>query len=474
VSTTAMSIFIWCSSLMVRYRYRRGSLPSYGMTATAMLVVECLNIKLFLCAVILEELVSVGSEVLPIYVSGSRLYLAVDDGGGYGRIYRYDLGSGDLDEVWSGEGAKFSQVALDYINNRAVVVGLAKDSGGLPRSAVFVFNPSSESVDVEVHLNTDEINMFRSVVYDHVYRRFIVGERGYGTDASGGRSAWPNGGGLWVVPYEGLLDYSRWMRVYEFAGNPEVASVALHVDNYVYAALWRDGSVSKVVKSSLSSLVSWSDVYSARLNVKSSVHSRGNVLYIPYVDTSSNLLVRWYVGTSSYYTVIGSVGSNVRYVAGEGVGRYVVVAVGKPDSSTSDIYLVDTAGGGWSVVGTDVAGVVNGRRFLYDGRRSLYIGSVGGRVYRLSFDYGRVLTLTASPSVVRVGGTVVLTAVLRDEDGNPVSGATVDFYVAHSVGSSTAGNLIGSRTTDGTGTASITYTAPVSPAKLMFFAVYRG
>jgi len=169
----------------------------------AMFVVECLNIKLLLCVVIFEELVSVGSEVLPIYVSGSRLYLAVDDGGGYGRIYRYDLGSGDLDEVWSGEGAKFSQAALDYINNRAVVVGLAKDSGGLPRSAVFVFNPSSESVDVEVHLNTDEINMFRSVVYDRVYRRFIVGERGYGTDASGGRSAWPNGGGLGVVPWRG-------------------------------------------------------------------------------------------------------------------------------------------------------------------------------------------------------------------------------------------------------------------------------
>jgi acyl-coenzyme A thioesterase PaaI-like protein len=424
--------------------------------------------------VILEELVRVGSEVLPIYVGGSRLYLAVDDGGGYGRIYRYDLGSGDLDEVWSGEGARFSQAALDYINNRAVVVGLAEDSGGLPRSAVFVFNPSSEGVDVEVHPNTDEINMFRSVVYDHVYRRFIVGERGYGADASRVRSSWPNGGGLWVVPYEGLLDHSRWCRVYEFPGNPEVASVALHTDSYVYAALWRDGSVSKVVRSSLSSLVSWGDVFSARLNVKSSVHSEGNVLHISYIDIYGGFYVRWLVGTSWYYTVIGSVGDNVRYVAVEGVGKYVVVAVGKPGSSTSDIYVVNTAGGGWSVVGADVAGIVDGRRFLYDGRRSLYIGSVGGRVYRLLFDYGRVLTLTASPSVVRVGRTVTLTAVLRDEDGNPVSGATVDFYVAHSVGSSPAGHLIGSRTTDGTGTASITYTAPASPGRLMFFAVYRG
>jgi len=78
---------------MVLYRYLRGSLPSYGMMATAMLVVECLNIKLLLCAVILEELVRVGSEVLPIYVSGSRLYLAVDDGGGYRRV-------GCVCEVW--------------------------------------------------------------------------------------------------------------------------------------------------------------------------------------------------------------------------------------------------------------------------------------------------------------------------------------------------------------------------------------
>ena len=74
--------------------------------------------------VLFGEVVSVGREVLPIYVSDRYLYLAADTGDGYGRIYRHDLGSGDLEEVWSGEGARFSQIAVDYLRNRVVVVGL--------------------------------------------------------------------------------------------------------------------------------------------------------------------------------------------------------------------------------------------------------------------------------------------------------------------------------------------------------------
>jgi hypothetical protein len=426
------------------------------------------------CAVIFEELVSVGREVLPIHVSGNYLYLAVDSGDGYGRIYRYNLGSGDLDEVWSGRGVRFSQVALDHINNRAVVVGLAEDGGGVPRSAVFVFNPSSEGVDVEVHPNTDEINMFRSVVYDHVYRRFLVGERGYGTDASRDRSSWPNGGGLWVVPYEGLLDYARWVRVHEFAGNPEVTSIALYDDYKVYVGLWRDGSISRTVYSDISNLVSWTLFDSVRLDVKAYVDSEGNIISRSLVDTVNFLSVMWFSGSISYSRNIGTVGSNVRSAVSKVVGKYIILATGKPESLTSDIYLIDTSGSGFSVVAADVPGIIDGKRFLYDGRKSLYIGSVGGRVYRLSFDYGRVLSLTASPSVVRAGETVTLTAVLRDENGNPISGAVVVFYVAHSVHSSPAGYWIGSGTTDGTGTVSITYTPSISPARLMFFAVYHG
>jgi hypothetical protein len=351
---------------------------------------------------------------------------------------------------------------------------LARDSGGVPRSAVFVFNPNTESVSVVVHPNTDEINMFRSVVYDHVYRRFLVGERGYGTDASRDRSSWPNGGGLWVIPYEGLLDYTRWMRVHEFGGNPEVTSIASFVDNRIFVGLWRGGSVSSIVYSDITNLVSWINTSNVRLDVKAHVDSEGNVVSWSTVDPGNILKVSWIRGTTSETRTLGTVGSNVKSVVGKVVGRYVVVAVGKPDYSTSDIYLVNMAGSGFNVVAADVAGVIDGKRFLYDGRRSLYIGSVGGGVYRLSFDYGMVLSLSVSPSVVRVGGTVTLTAVLRGENGNPVSGATVEFYVAHSVHSSPAGYLIGSRTTDGTGTASITYTVPTSPARLMFFAIYRG
>jgi hypothetical protein len=425
--------------------------------------------------VIFEEVVSIGREVLPIYVTDNYLYLAVDAGDGYGRVYRYDLSGGGLDEVWSGDGAKFSQVVFDPLSNRVVVVGLAKDSEGVPRSAVFMFSPSSENVDVAVHPNTDEINMFKSVVYDHVYRRFLVGERGYGADASRDRSRWPRGGGLWVVPYEHIFDYSRWVRVHEFFNNPEVTSIAMHVDNRVYVGLFRDGLVSRVARSDVTDLTSWSDAASVRLDVKSHVGSLGRYLIITYVDRE-NLRVSWYAGTVINSVSIGSAGGDVKSVSGAVVGRYVVIAVGKPVHSASDIYLLDRITNVWSVVVSGVDGVVDGRRFLYDGRKSLYIGSVGnpGKVYRLSFDHGRRLSLSVSPSVVRVGGTVTLTAELRDENDNPVPGATIEFYVVHSVHGSPAGHMIGTRTTDGSGRASITYTAPVSPARLMFFAVYNG
>ena len=440
-------------------------------------MVEELNIKLSVFAVLLQELVSVGREVLPIYVTNNYLYLGVDGGEGYGRIYRYNLSSGDLEEVWSGEGARFSQVAVDYISNRVVVVGLGRDSEGLPRSAVFVFNPSSEGVDAVTHQNTDEINMFRSVVYDHVYRRFIVGERGYGTDASRVRSSWPNGGGLWTIPYEGLFDYTRWVRVHEFPNNPEVTSVVLHTDNYVYVGLWRAGVVSKVVRSNIAGLTSWGDFSTGSVNVRHFVDSEGRVFTYSRVLAGGDGYVHWFTDSVSSSVFLGNFGGGVGSVNVKLVGRYIVVAVGKPSLSATDVYVVDRNSGTYRVVQSNVPGLIEGRRFLYDGRKNLYIGSVsssGAKVYRLSFDYGRVLTLNVSPSVVRVGGTVTLTATLRDESGNPVAGATVEFYVAHSTHGSLAGHRIGSQVTNSSGVASVTYTAPVSPARLMFFAIYHG
>jgi hypothetical protein len=324
-----------------------------------------------------------------------------------------------------------------------------------------------------VHPNTDEINMFKSVVYDYRYRRFLVGERGYGADASRDRSRWPNGGGLWAIPYESLFDHTRWVRVHEFPNNPEVTSIAPHADNKVYVGLFRDGLVSRVARSDVTDLTSWSDVVSVRHDVKSYVNSWGVTIAAMYVDVDNVLKVWWYTSTDSYYNIIGPVGSDVKSVSGVVVGRYIIVAVGKPAHSVSDIYVTDRSTNTWSVIASGVDGVVDGRWFLYDGRKNLYIGSAGssGRVYRLSFDHGRRLSLRVSPSVVRVGGTVTLTAEIRDENGNPISGATIHFYVMHSIHSIPAGHMIGTRTTDGSGRASITYTAPVSPTRLMFFAV---
>jgi len=382
-----------------------------------------------------------------------------------------------LEEVWSGEGARFSQIAMDYLRNRVVVVGLARDSGGLPRSAVFVFNPSSEGVDVVVHRNTGEINMFKSVIYDHVYRRFIVGERGYGVDASSDGSNWPNGGGLWVIPYEDLMDYTRWVRVHEFGGNPEVTSIGIRANNHVYVGLWRDGSVSRIVMSDITNLVSWDTTVLVRLDVKSHVDTEGNTAVLPFVELNNLFRIIAFRDIFHGMPTFGTVGGNVKYLSGKVVGKYFVMTIGKT-SMTSDICFTEIGSSSFSVVRADVDSVVDGKRFLYDGKKNLYIGSVAGlgsaKVYRLSFDYGRVLELDVSPSVVEVGDTVTLTAVLRDSDGMPVSGAHVDFYVANSAHSSPAGRLIGTRTTDETGTASITYTVSASPERLIFFAIYRG
>jgi len=81
------------------------------------------------------------------------------------------------------------------------------------------------------------------------------------------------------------------------------------------------------------------------------------------------------------------------------------------------------------------------------------------------------LTLT-SQGIAFKGSQILLSATFKDEKGNPIEGAVIDFYFRSSEGRI----KIGSATTDKSGTASLSYTPDVSGimGSLIFEAGYNG
>jgi hypothetical protein len=425
--------------------------------------------------------VSYGEEILPMYVKDNYLYINVNRGTndtGPGYIDKLDLNTGRRTTVATVPRYAAWQGVVDYIGGRVVKFGQLGDAGGVLRSGVVVFDPSSDSVSTAYHPDTGDTNEFIGVAYDHGNRRFIVGERQYGGDTSG--SNWPNGGGLWVIPYDRLLDYTGWMRVYEFPNSSEVTSVAVFRDN-VYVGLWRAGQFTRVSVARINALTSWSDLRSGlNPNVRPYVDAEDNLLAIGYGTSDGRFRVEWTSDGSTWngVNVTPSSTDSDMLMNVKVVGRYIVVGVGKQPSWRSDLFIVDTNTGSVARLYVNMVGSINNKPFLYDGRQRLYIGTVnlGGAesavIYSLVFDGRRILSLSVPP-VAGPGETITLTATLTD-GANPVPNAVVEFYVVDSVCAySPAGRLIGTATTDSNGRASVRYTIP-STGRFMFAAIYKG
>ena len=422
-------------------------------------------------------------EILPVYVKDGRvLYINVNRGAdnlGPGYIDKLDMGANTRTGV-----ATISRYAawhgvVDYVGGRVVRVG---QFGDPLKAGVVVVDPSRDLVSMAYHPNTADINEFVGVAYDRKNRRFIVGERQYSDDAVKTGSSWPNGGGLWVIPYESLLDPTKWSRVYEFPNNPEVTSVVVFKD-YVYVGLWRAGQFTKVSRAGIGSLASWVDVRSGlNPNVRPYVDAEDSLIAMGYGTGDGRFRVEWSFDGSTwdYVDVTPSSTDSDMLMNVKVVGKYIVVGVGRQPSWRSDLFLVDTGTKSVYTVQTNLVGSVNNKPFFYDGSQNLYIGAVNyntnepSTIYRAVFDGRRVLTLSVSKTVV-AGQTVDLVATLTD-GVNPVPNAVVEFYVVDSVGLySAVGTLIGTATTDSTGKASVRYTVPSNAVgAVVFAAVYKG
>ena len=430
-----------------------------------------------------STVVAYGEEILPAYVRGNYLYINVNRGSndtGPGYIDKLDLSSGSKTTVATVPRYASWHGVIDYVGGRVVRFGQLGDVNNALRSGVVVIDPSKDSIATAYHPNTGDINEFIGVAYDHKNRRFIVGERQYGGNTTG--SSWPNGGGLWVIPYDGLLDYTKWSRVYEFPNSVEVTSVAVFKD-YVYVGLWRAGQITKVSSASLGNLTSWSDLRTnLNPNVRPYVDAEDNMLAIGYGTSDGKFVVEWTSDGSSWNSVNITPSSmdsdmlmNVKVV-----GKYIVVGVGKQPSWRSDLFIIDTSTASVYTLSTNLVGSINNQSFFYDGSQKLYIGAVNynknetAAIYSVVFDGRRILSLSV-PSLVSPGQTVTLVATLTDGT-NPVPNAAVEFYVVNSVPNySPVGTLIGTATTDSTGKASITYTVPSNVVgKLIFAAIYKG
>jgi hypothetical protein len=366
---------------------------------------------------------------------------------------------------------------VDYIGGRVVRFGQLNDP---LKAGVVVFDPYKEQVSTAYHPNTADANEFVGVVHDHKNRRFIVGERQYGGISTG--SNWPNGGGLWVIPYESLLDYTNWSRVYEFAYNPEVTSVAVFKD-YVYVGLWSAGQFAKVSRAGVSNLTLWDDEKAGlNPNVRPYVDAEDNILAIGYGTSDGKFRVEWTSDGSTWnYVDVTPLSTDSDMLMNvKVVGKYIVVGVGRQPSWRSDLFLVDTSTNSVYTIQTNLVGSINNKPFFYDGSKNLYIGSVNyndienAAIYSMVFDDTRVLSLSVS-STVTAGQTIDLVATLTD-GANPVPNATIEFYVVDSVELySVVGTLIGTATTDSTGKASVKYTVPSNAMGTMIFAaIYKG
>jgi len=421
-------------------------------------------------------------EIAPMFVKDNYLYISVHrgvDNHGPGYIYKYDLNSGTRTEVANIARYAMWQGVVDYVGRKVVRVGQFRSD---LRAGVMVFDPYTDSVRTEYHPNAADINEFIGVAYDHKNKRFIVGERQYDDMADRTGSSWPNGGGLWVIPYEGLLDHATWSRVYEFPNNTEVTSVAVFKD-YVYVGLWRAGQLTKVSRAGVGNLTSWADVRSGlNPNVRPYVDAEDNLLAIGYGASGGVYRVEWTSDGSSWsgVNVTPSSTDSDMLMNVKVVGKYIVVGVGKQPSWRSDLFMINTATGSVTTLQTNLVGSINNKPFFYDGSKKLYIGAVNYRpgenaaIYSVAFDGTRVLSLSVNG--VAVPGRVVELVATLTNGSNPVPNAAVEFYVVDSVSIySPVGSFIGAATTDSMGRASVTYVVPANAGKkLVFAAVYKG
>ena len=373
------------------------------------------------------------------------------------------------------------QAVLDNKNNKLIFVGEANDDGGTLRAGITIVDLDNDTATLVLHPNTGDCNEFIGVALDYKNKRLIVGERPYGGITTG--SNYPNGGGLWSIPLDTITDPSTWSRVYEDPDYAVWSSIAVFGD-YVYASLFRNGTKSIVARAPLSDLTSWSIVETSNRNDRMTyVDADDKMIAYSIVDASGNVVVKWSNDGDNWNSItVASAPS----VSGADIiriiGKYILVFIQKPEATWStDVYIIDTETNNVYSLGTIDGKIVGHGRGVFDGELIHYFGtqtdSAPSYIYKLVFDAKRTISLSISNPNPAPNETITLEATLLDENGNPVSGAEVEFYVLYfkQNGHCATGELIGSATTDSDGKASVSYTVPSdAEGKIVFRALYKG
>lgn len=428
--------------------------------------------------------ISPNNEAIPYLATRTGyLYVNLNYGGDpnkIGYIRKYNLSNLTYTDLYSGSGYAMWQGVYLRHKNLFVRVGEFKDSSDTFRAGIAVHDLSSDAVSTYYRSDTGDANELIGVVYDYKNRRIIAGERGQGGSPIG--SSYPNGGGLWVIPEESLNNPSAWSRVYQFDAIvrggivPEVRTLAI-LGDYIFAEIF-DGTNARIMRASLSNLTSWSVVDDP--GIDSGVYSYRDMVYYMKKGTNGNLLVVYSRDGSTWSTIDTGIAlssltdASVPFTVSTAHGKYIFIVVQK--STGASVVLVNFDDGTASVVG-NIANQIGPHQAGVALDDTVFLGGAfgtGGYIYQYKFDSKRVLTLTV-PSSASPGSQITLTAKLTD-GVNPISGATVEFWVVNSlVDGKFDGTLIGTATTDANGNASVRYTIPSTATGFMIFrAEYRG
>ena len=421
------------------------------------------------------------SEPNPWLVKNGYLYFGQNFGGNpNGEGYIKKLKLDDLTETTiygpRGKWAMWKAV-YDIKNNRLIAVGEANDDSGIQRAGILIINLADDTAQLVLHPNTGDTNEFIGAMLDYINNRLIVGERASGGGTTG--SNWPNGGGLWTIPLDTLTDPSTWNRIYE---NPDGCAWKniVYFKGLYYASLYKGGTLVKIISSS--DLQSWSDVETSNSStVTSGLDADDEILAYSIVDTNGNVVVKWTTDGSTWNSVTVATAPANGSAQVRIVGKYILVFIGDKDAKTTDVYIINTEDSSVNSLASGLAGYMAENDGYFDGQQNMYFGlsmkpDTPSYIYQLVFDAKRVLSLALSKSNPAPGETITIEATLLDENGSPVADVDIEFYVINAsktphVG---VGDLIGVRTTDANGRASVQYTMPSTAQKVWFRAIYKG
>lgn len=144
-----------------------------------------------------------------------------------GDIYKTDLETGETTLIYSGRyRAEWQGIK---VGDKIILVGQELDpnettqSPQTMRSTIHIIDTTTDTVTPVYVPNTDGLNEFVSVDTDG--KVLLIGERDAPAQNIERNTAYPNSGGIWVVPLDSLTDTSKWKRVHE-EPNYEVSFIA--------------------------------------------------------------------------------------------------------------------------------------------------------------------------------------------------------------------------------------------------------